>query len=132
MFHIFTQNLNLMDEQTSKLNTLSDFSNRSNITSTYKVADTLEKETNIDFSGLSDAEKMALYIYVYECNDLCVFVRTICNYFGWSRYKIKILRKQINSNKSLNYCIDISATFDEENGLLSGKGYTIDIFTHKR
>lgn len=132
MFHIFTQNLNLMDEQTSKLNTLYDFSNRSNITSTYKVADTLEKETNIDFSGLSDAEKMALYIYVFECNDTCVFVRTICRYFGWSRYKVVMLRKQINENKKLNYHIDIVPTFNESNGLLSGNGYTIDIFTHKR
>ena len=121
-----------MDEQTSKLNTLSDFGNRSKICSIYELADTIEKEANINFSGLSDAEKMALYIYVYECHDMAVFLRTICNYFGWSRYKVRQLRKEINNNKAFNYCIDIVPTFDEENGLLSGKGYQIDIFTHER
>jgi len=48
------------------------------------LEDTIKKETNINFSGLSDAEKMALYIYVYECHDMAVFLRTICNYFGWN------------------------------------------------
>jgi len=121
-----------MDGQTFQLNTLSDFSNRCKTTYIYDLEDTIKKETNINFSGLSDAEKMALYIYVYECHDMAVFLRTICNYFGWSRYKVRQLRKEINNNKALNYCIDIVPTFDEENGLLSGKGYQIDIFTHER
>ncbi len=118
-----------MDGQTLK--TLRDFSIRSNLTSIYSIADTISEETQIDFSGLSDVEKLALYLYQWDMDDMVVFARTIANYFGWSRYKIRKLRNQINNTKNCNYYIDICTVFSEENGLLAGNGYRIDIFNHK-
>lgn len=119
-----------MDGQTLK--NLQDFSSRSNLTSIYNIADTIANETEIDFSGLSDAEKLALFVYQYDNDDMVVFARTIANYFGWSRYKIRKLRNQINKNPNCNYYIDISPCFSEEDGLIAGNGYQIDIFTHKK
>ena len=112
--------------------TQKDFSSRVGKTSIYSMPINIAEETQVDYSGLSDAEKLVLFLYAYEaCTYMgyVIFVRTIATYFGWSRYKIRKLRQQINNNKNCNYYIDICAVFSEENGLLAGNGYRIDVFT---
>ena len=118
-----------MDGQ--QLKTSQDFSSRcKNTPSIYDIADTITEETNLDYTCLFDAQKLALYLYQYD--DYVVFLRTITKYFGWSRYKVRKLRKEINNNKNCNYYIDISPCFNEETGLIDGNGYQLDILTNLR
>jgi hypothetical protein len=85
-------------------------------------ADNINEETCIDFEGLNDHEKLALFIKSYSDNDMCVFKRHCAKYFNWSEYKVAKLVKEINAEKT-KYWIDFVPTFNESNGLLSGKGY---------
>lgn len=121
-----------MDGKT--LITLQDFSSRVGKTSMYSLPVNIAEETQVDYSGLSDAEKLVLFLYAYEaCTYMgyVIFVRTIATYFGWSKYKIRKLRNQINNSKNCNYYIDINTAFSEDTGLIAGKGYALDVYTHK-
>lgn len=114
--------------------TLQDFSSRVGKTSMYSMPINIAEETQVDYSGLSDAEKLVLFLYAYNadnCGGFVMFTRTISTYFGWSKYKIRKLRNQINNNKNCNYYIDINTAFSEDTGLIAGKGYALDVYTHK-
>lgn len=84
------------------------------------------EEAEIDFGGLSDSEKLACFLYSYYLKDMCVFKKHIMRYFNWSSYKVRKLVKEINSNKC-NYYIEYVPTRDEDTGLLSGKGYLLNL-----
>jgi len=84
--------------------------------------DNISEEPVFDFKGLNDHEKLALFVYSFTEQDFVVFKRTIRNYFKWTDYKIRKLRKEINNEKS-NYSIDIETCFSEDDGTISGRGY---------
>ncbi len=86
------------------------------------LKDKISEEPDFDFTDLNDHEKFALFVYAFTENDLVVFKRTVMRYFGWTDYKVKKLRKEINNEKSI-YSIDLETCFSEDDGLISGRGY---------
>jgi len=117
-----------------KINNLSSFNNRISKLPIYSgwfntdcgFKDSYKEETEADFSGLNDHEKLALYVYAYTKIEMAVFKRGIINYFGWTNYKVRKIVREINANET-DCHIDIVSTFSEDTGLLSGKGYQLDI-----
>lgn len=84
------------------------------------------EEVEINYEGLKDAEKLACFLYAYYLKDLCVFKRHVMKHFSWTSYKVKKLIKEINENKC-KYYVEYVPTFDEDTGLLSGRGYLLNI-----
>lgn len=84
--------------------------------STCGFNDSNRSEGLIDYEGLDDIDKLHLYIYSWNKSDILPSKCGILKKFGWTNYKLQKLIKE--SGK-----IFIEPTFDENTGLLSGKGY---------
>ena len=91
---------------------------------TCDFADSVKAEFD-DINSLSDHNKLIVVVWAYTHAEFAVFQRKLCKMFGWSRYKVRKLIREINQH-STEYFIDVVATFDESTGLLSGRGYMME------
>lgn len=78
----------------------------------------------INYEGLNDHEKLCLLVMSFTRNEHSVYRRTVEKLLGWSAYKVRKIRKEINLSDS-KWFIDCEVLFDED-GQLSGWGYSID------
>lgn len=78
--------------------------------------DSIREDGKIDYNGLDDINKLSLYIYAWNKSDILPSKRGILKKFGWTNYKLQKLIKQVGK-------IRTEPTFDENTGLLSGRGY---------
>lgn len=83
---------------------------------TIQDGDSITDEGDIDYDGLDDINKLCLYIYAWNKSDIFPSKRGILKKFGWTNYKLQKLIKHVGK-------ICTEATFDENTGLLSGRGY---------
>jgi len=79
--------------------------------------DSIRDEGKINYDGLNDHQKLCLYVYAWNTADIFPSKNGILKRFGWTNYK---LQKMI---KELKGAITTEATFSEQTGLLSGRGY---------
>jgi hypothetical protein len=75
----------------------------------------------INFEGLTDAEKMFLYVYAWNLSERCPFKRSVMKRFGWTSYKVQKLFRELKE-----YGMDCVPTFREYDLMLSGRGYMIN------
>ena len=71
----------------------------------------------INYEGLSDHQKLYLYIYAWNIVDILQGKKGILRTFGWTNYKLQKLIKELKG------VIPTDFTFSEHTGLLSGRGY---------
>lgn len=81
---------------------------------------------DFDFTGLNDHEKLALVVYAWNLSDICPNRNTICKLFGWSKYKVSKLARELKP-----FGLECVATFCEWTLKLSGRGYLFTISTLK-
>jgi hypothetical protein len=74
---------------------------------------------NVDYSGLTDIEKMALYIYSYSRIEVGVSRHAVSKQFGWSKYKVSKLRKELDE------FVETQTLFSDDTGLIGGRGYVL-------
>ena len=77
-------------------------------------------EGKISYEGLADCQKLCLYIYAWNKSDILPRKRGILKKFGWTNYKLQKLIKQ-----SGKICAE--PTFNQNTGLLSGRGYLYNV-----
>ena len=87
--------------------------------------DSISNDGVIDYAGLSDQEKILLYVYAWNKSEICPFKRSVMQKFKWSSYKVSKLFRELKG-KGLIYCVP---TFSEDSGLLNGTGYMINRLT---
>jgi hypothetical protein len=87
--------------------------------------DNLKEEGAINYNGLTDQQKMILYVYAWNLSDLCPFKKTVMKEFNWTAYKVGKLFKELK-----DYGLQCVPLFSEETGLLSGKGYLYNFSNH--
>ena len=75
-------------------------------------------EGDVDYSNLSDEQKMFLYVYSYNVNDICPSKKGIMKKFNWTDYKVKKMYRALQKEG-----MDCVPVWSERTGLLSGKGY---------
>jgi hypothetical protein len=85
-------------------------------------------EPVIDYEGLSDEEKLLVYLLAYWYKDYAVTKKHIMQKFWWTSYRVTKLRKTINE-LYMNINIDVVPIFDQGNGKLNGNGYLLDIIS---
>lgn len=85
-------------------------------------------EPVIDYEGLSDEEKLVVYLLAYWYRDCAVTKKHIMQKFKWTSYKVTKMRKSINESCKHIY-IDVVPFFDQGNGKLNGNGYLLDIIS---
>lgn len=71
----------------------------------------------INYDGLSDCEKLCLYVYAWNKVGIYPSKKGILRTFGWTNYKLHKLIKELNG------IIYTDFTICEHTGLLSGRGY---------
>ena len=71
----------------------------------------------IDYEGLTDVQKLCLYVYAWNTADIYPCKKGILKSFGWTNYKLQKLIRELKGK------IVSEPTFSEYNGLLSGRGY---------
>lgn len=87
-------------------------------------ADCLRSDGDINYDGLTDAEKFILYCYAWNISGgICVGRKSVMRYFKWTAYKVGKLFKELKQQKKIE-CV---ATFSEDTGLLAGRGYEVNI-----
>ena len=79
--------------------------------------DYCQDKGKINYEGLSDAQKLCLYVYAWNTADVCPGKKGILKTFGWTNYKLQKLIIELKGK------IASEPTFSEYNGLLSGRGY---------
>lgn len=85
-------------------------------------------EPVIDYEGLSDEEKLVVYLLAHWYKDCAITKKNIMQTFEWTSYKVTKMRKSINeSYKHIH--IDVVPFFDQGNGKLNGNGYLLDIIS---
>ncbi len=84
--------------------------------------DSIREAGNINYEGLSGAEKMLLYIYAWNMNEFCPTKRSVMQEFGWTAYKVSKLYRELKP-----YGITCLPLVSEETGLLCGTGYHINM-----
>jgi hypothetical protein len=92
----------------------------------FDTPQSIREEGKINYGGLTDAEKMYLYVYAWNLNEQCPFKRTIMKHFGWTAYKVQKLFRELKQ-----FGMDCVPTFDEHDLKLSGRGYMVDIIKLK-
>lgn len=83
-------------------------------------ADSFREKGKIDYSDLSDEEKLCLFVYAWNRSDICPRKKTIQDEFGWSAYKVSKLAKECKR-------IEVVTTVNERTGMLSGRGYLLAV-----
>jgi len=79
--------------------------------------DSLKEDGIINYEGLSDLDKLCLYVYAWNKSGFLPRKHGILKQFSWTNYR---LQKMI---KSLGGAITTEPTFNEHTGLISGRGY---------
>lgn len=74
---------------------------------------------NLNYEDLSDAEKMALFIYSYSKIEVGIGKKSISKEFNWSNNYVSKVRKQLDK------FVDTIALFGDDDGLIRGKGYVL-------
>lgn len=87
------------------------------INADYGFEDHISDRGEIDYSDLGEKEKMCLYVYAWNLIDIFPGRKSIMKAFGWSAYKLKKIRKELENE------ITTCPTFNMNSGLLNGKGY---------
>lgn len=77
---------------------------------------------SIDYIGLTDEEKMFVFIYAWNTSNLCPNKKCVMTEFGWNAYKVYKLFKGLKQ-----YGMECVSTFSATTGLLCGRGYNINI-----
>ncbi len=85
-------------------------------------ADSFSEKGEIDYSGLSDEDKFCLYVFAWNKADICPSKRRLKKLFSWSDYKVRTLFAALKPKGMA--CV---ATFSERTGLISGRGYQLNI-----
>lgn len=80
--------------------------------------DSIREECTLNFDGLSDHEKMCLYIYSWTKEGYIVSKKSLVDKFGWTKYKIQKLYRELGG------IIEIDTIWSERTGLIAGKGYS--------
>lgn len=81
--------------------------------------DSIRESGNIDYTELTDPQKLFIYVYAWNCKGICPRKKGICKTFGWTNYKIQ------KTYRETDY-LTVTGTFSEETGLITGSGYLID------
>lgn len=76
------------------------------------------EESEINTEGLTEHEMFVLYVHAWNKSDMCPSRSLLMKRFGWTKYKIGKLFKELK-----NSGLESVATFSEETGLLCGRGY---------
>lgn len=79
--------------------------------------DSIREEGKINYDGLNDLQKLCLYVYAWNKSDILPSKRGLLKRFGWTNYKLQKLIRQLNG------LIRTEPTFDQDTGLLNGRGY---------
>lgn len=74
----------------------------------------------VDYSGLSDEDKMILFVFTRSKVNYITTKKAISKELGWSIYKVEQTFKKLEG-------IVFVATAIHDNGGYAGKGYCIDI-----
>lgn len=82
-----------------------------------QFVDNISYEGKINYDGLNDHQKLCLYVYAWNTNDILPGRKGILKKFGWTNYKLQKIIKELKG------AITTDATFSEETGLLNGRGY---------
>lgn len=84
----------------------------------YGQRDGIREEGKINYDGLNDHEKMVLYILAWNLSDKCPRKKSVMKAFNWTAYKVAKMYRELKE-----YGLESVATFSEETGLLTGRGY---------
>ncbi len=79
--------------------------------------DSIRDEGKINYDELNAHQKLCLYVYAWNTADILPCKKGILKRFGWTNYKLQKLIKELKG------AITTEATFSEDTGLLSGRGY---------
>lgn len=79
--------------------------------------DYCKDEGKINYEGLTDCQKLCLYVFAWNSADILPGKKGILRTFGWTNYKLQKLIKELRGK------ISTDATFSEHTGLISGRGY---------
>lgn len=88
--------------------------------STCNFNDSISENGIINYDNLSDENKLCLFIYAWNKTDILPSKSNILKTFNWTNYKLQKLIKNLNG------LIKVYPTFNENTGLLSGRGYFFD------
>ncbi len=83
--------------------------------------DSCRDEGKINYKGLNDHQKLCLYVYSWNTSDILPGKKGILKKFGWTNYKLQQIIKDLKGK------IITEATFSEQTGLLSGRGYLFNV-----
>jgi hypothetical protein len=87
----------------------------------YDTPQSIKEEGKINYDGLTDAEKMYLYVYAWNLSERCPFRRSIMKQFGWTSYKVQKLFRELKE-----FGMESVPTFNEHDLMLNGRGYMIN------
>lgn len=73
----------------------------------------------INYDGLSDVDKLKLYVYAWNKGGYLPRKKGILRTFGWTNYRLQKLIKEASVIRS-------KPTFSEDTGLISGSGYCLE------
>ena len=82
-----------------------------------QFVDSISYDGKINYHGLKDHQKLCLYVYAWNTNDILPGMKGILKKFGWTNYKLQKIIKELKG------LITTDATFSEETGLLNGRRY---------
>jgi len=80
--------------------------------------DSLTNEGVINYEGLSDVDKLRLYVFAWNCAGFLPGKNSVLKKFGWTDGYFKSVRKEAG--------LTTDATFSERTGLISGRGYVYE------
>ncbi len=76
----------------------------------------ITEKGRIDYCGLTDHQKLCLYVKAWNISEICPSRKSVIKHFTWTQYKVSKLFREIENLESI-------ATFSQNTGLLSGRGY---------
>jgi hypothetical protein len=79
--------------------------------------DSIREEGKINYDGLNDLQKLCLYVYAWNESNILPSKKGLLKKFSWTNYKLQKLIRQLNG------LIKTEPTFDQNTGLLNGRGY---------
>jgi len=77
--------------------------------------DSIHEEGVINYEGLSDADKLRLYVYAWNQSEILPRKKGILKKFGWTESYFNSVRKEAG--------LTLAPAYDGETGLLKGCGY---------
>lgn len=77
------------------------------------------KTDPIDYSGLSDIDKLIVYLRSWNQNDICPYRKMVEREFGWKKSYVQKLRKE-------SLVIEVISLISEYKGGYYGRGYWVD------